>query len=89
MGRYKIVGSPLQPLPFAVLQGRHKGDEFDADVDPSVERALIGAGVLARLPEKRRAPEPEPAPEPKTEPKPAPEPEPRQEQRPEARKGPR
>jgi hypothetical protein len=82
MKRYEVTGIPLG-APFSALTDRRIGDQFDADLDPDIERILLGAGALIVIGESEPEPEPETEPEPEAEPEPEPEAEPEPEPEPE------
>lgn len=56
MARYKKIGQPLTP--WRVLEGRRKGEVFEADLDDATERALLAQGAITVVGKSAAKPEP-------------------------------
>jgi hypothetical protein len=56
--RYKVTGTQ------AVLGGKLPGSVFEEDIDPGVEKFLLGISAIEVVPEPEPKPKPEPDPEP-------------------------
>lgn len=52
MKTYRLLGHPLG-LDFVEIQSRGVGEEWEADMDPGIERLLIDSGAIAILGESK------------------------------------
>jgi hypothetical protein len=65
--RYKLLGHTLG-MQFAETENHGVGDEWEGDMDPSVENLLVGAGALSVLSETKASVKKEEPKAPKDEP---------------------